>query len=167
MEHLTELEYTDIECQFYMGTAAYRHKAYRVAAAHWEYVIDSPIRYEGEEQIKAMALSTMNFLLYQGLGVEENKDKAVANWIEAVSQGDFEARRHLGFAFSDDSYKKKDLVKALGWYESLFLAFGDIENLDESDRNIYQDAMDGAEKLRSQLSEGDVEKAISYAKSLL
>ena len=116
VKYLEELEYTDIECQFYMGTAAYRNKVYSVAAAHWNYVIDSPEKYEGEEEIKTMALSTITFLTYQGLGIKQDRNKAVKNWQDAAAKGDLEARKHLGFAYSDDKFKNKNLVKALGWY---------------------------------------------------
>ncbi|TDO95365.1 sel1 repeat family protein [Marinomonas balearica] len=167
VKYLEELDYTDIECQFYMGTAAYRNKVYSVAAAHWNYVINSPLKYEGEEVIKAMALSTKTFLTYQGLGLKQDRNKAVKNWIDAVSKGDLEARRHLGFAYSDEKFKNKDPIKALGWYESIFLLHPNKDEVDESDLGVYQDAIDGAEKLRNSLSSKQKEAAISFAKSTL
>lgn len=167
LEYLEELEYIDVECQFYLGTAAYRNEVYSVAAAHWNYVIDSPSKYEGDDSIKAMALSTINFLYYQGLGVKEDKGKAVKNWQSAAEQGDFEARRHLGFAYSDATYKEYDVVKALGWYESIFLVVDNIEELDESDQSVYRNAHEAAEKLRSKLSNKQKSKALSFARSTL
>jgi hypothetical protein len=167
LEYLGELEYTDVECQFYLGTAAYRNEVYSVAAAHWNYVMDSPSKYEGDDSIKAMALSTITFLYYQGLGVKEDKGKAVKNWQSAVEQGDFEARRHLGFAYSDTTYKKYDLVKALGWYESVFLVVDNVDALDESDLSVYKDAQKAAETLRSKLSDKQKSKALSFARSTL
>lgn len=167
LDNLTELEYTDIECQFYMGTTAYRNKVFNVAAAHWNYIIDAPLKYQGEERFQAMALSTVTFLTYQGLGVNQNRDLAVNNWKKAVSKGDFEARRHLASAFADKDYKNKDLIKALGWYESIFLIHPDKEVLDESDQNVYQDAIDGAKDIKLKLSATDIHKAIEFAKSTL
>jgi hypothetical protein len=167
LENLTELEYTDIECQFYMGTTAYRNKVYNVAAAHWNYIIDAPLKYQGEERFQAMALSTVTFLTYQGLGVNQNRDLAVNNWKKAVSKGDFEARRHLASAFADKDYKNKDLIKALGWYESIFLIHPDKEILDESDQNVYQDAIEGAKDIKLKLSAKDIHKALEFAKSTL
>lgn len=167
IEYLSDLEYTDIECQFYMGTEAYRNKFYSVAAEHWNNVTNSPIKYEGEENIKAMALSTVTFLTYQGLGVKQNRMKAVKNWKDAVSLGDLEARRHLGYAYSDDKFKNKDLVKALGWYESIFLLYPSPDEVNESDQDVYQDAKEGAEKLRTSLSKKQNNTAIIFAKSTL
>jgi len=167
LENLTELEYTDIECQFYMGTTAYRNKVFNVAAAHWNYIIDAPLKYQGEERFQAMALSTVTFLTYQGLGVNQNRDLAVNNWKKAVSKGDFEARRHLASAFADKDYKNKNLIKALGWYESIFLIHPDKEVLDESDQNVYHDAIEGAKDIKLKLSATDIDKAIEFAKSTL
>ena len=167
VKYLEELEYTDIECQFYMGTAAYRNKVYTVAAAHWNYVIDSPLKYEGEEAIQAMALSTITFLTYQGLGVKQDKSKAVQNWKDAVAKGDLEARKHLGFAYSDEEFKNKNLVHALGWYESILLLYPSVEDVDESNLGVYHDAIEGAKKLRSILSEMQNKAAMDFAKSTL
>lgn len=167
VKYLEELEYTDIECQFYMATAAYRNKVYSVAAAHWKYVIDSPLKYEGEEALKTMALSTMTFLTYQGLGLKRDRNKAVESWKDAVSKGDLEARRHLGFAYSDEKFRDKDPIKALGWYESIFLLHPNKDEVDESDLGVYQDAIDGARKLRNSLSSKQIEAAIRFAKSTL
>lgn len=79
IELLEELEYTDIECQFYMGTKAYRNRVYSVAAAHWNEVRNADIQYEGEADIKAMALGTLTFLMYHGLGVVRDRSAAVKN----------------------------------------------------------------------------------------
>tara|TARA_R110000751_G_scaffold116604_2_gene216355 strand:+ start:123395 stop:123916 length:522 start_codon:yes stop_codon:yes gene_type:complete len=167
IEYLDELEYTDIECQFYMGTTAYRNMVYEVAAAHWNYVIEAPLKFEGEEQFQAMALSTVTFLTYQGLGVKQDRNLAVKNWKDAVSKGDFEARRHLGMAFSDHNYRKVDLIQALGWYESIFIIQPDFEALDKSDQNVFQDAVDGAKSLKLKLSAKEIQKALEFAQSTL
>lgn len=167
IEYLNELEYTDIECQFYMGTTAYRNKVYSVAAAHWNYVIEAPLKFEGEDQFQAMALSTVTFLTYQGLGIKQDRNLAVQHWKDAVSKGDFEARRHLASAYSDKNYQKNDLIKALGWYESIFLIQPDFEALDETDQSVFQDAVDGAKSIKIELSAKDIRKAMEFAQSTL
>ena len=167
LKQLAELEYTDIECQFYMGTTAYRNKVYNVAAAHWNNVIEAPIKFEYEEQFQTLALSTVTFLTYQGLGIKQDRELAVKNWKEAVSEGDLEARRHLASAYSDENYQKKDLVKALGWFESIFLIHPNIEALDKPDQSVFQDALEGAKKLKLMLSTNDKKAALVFAKSTL
>jgi hypothetical protein len=68
-------------------------------------------------------------------------------------------------AYSDKNYKKVDLVKALGWYESIFLVQPDLEVLDESDQGVYQDALDGAKSIKVKLSTSDIQKAMEFAQS--
>lgn len=114
-----------------------------------------------------MALSTVTFLTYQGLGVKQDRSLAVKNWKDAVSKGDFEARRHLGMAYSDKNYRKVDLIQALGWYESIFIIQPDFEALDESDQNVFQDAVDGAKSLKLKLSAKEIQKALEFAQSTL
>lgn len=167
IKYLEKLKYTDIECQFYMGTTAYRNKLYSVAAAHWNYVVNAPLKYEGEEELKTSALSNFNFLTYQGLGLKQDRIKAVKSWVDAVSIGSLEARRHLGFAYSDEEFKNKDPIKALGWYESIFLLYPNKNEVEESDSGIYQDAVDEAQKLRENLSSKQKKAAISFARSTL
>ena len=86
---------------------------------------------------------------------------------EAVTQGDLEARRHLGFAYSDDNFADKNLVHALGWYESIFLLYPTPSELEPSDQGVYNDAVEGADKLRGRLSEKQRNAAIAFAKSTL
>lgn len=167
LENLTDLEYTDIECQFYMGTTAYRNKVFSVAAAHWQYVINSPEKWEGEGEVKAMALSTLTFLKYNGLGVDEDKTQAVELWKSAVVKGEVEARKHLGYAFSDVTYSGVDLVKALGWYESVALLYPSTLAVDEITKEVVQEAELAADKLRSKMTNGQIKKAEAFAKTTL
>lgn len=167
LDDLKEIQYTDIECQFYMGTAAYRNKVYTAAAAHWMYILDAPIKHEGDAHIKAMSLSTVTYLTYQGLGVEKDRNKAVRMWIDAVRKGDLEARRHLGFAYSDKKFKGYDLTKALGWYESVILLYPNPDVLDETDSSVYRDAVNGVSRLRRELTKRQIDEALKFAKSTL
>ncbi|WP_444927691.1 hypothetical protein ACJJI4_08160 [Microbulbifer sp. TRSA002] len=166
-KYLEEMEYTDIECQFYMGTAAYRHEIYSVAASHWKYILETPIKYARDAEIKAMALSTLTFLTYNGLGVEQDRAAAVDTWKQVVKKGGFEARRHLGAAYSDDNFKYRDPVQALGWYESIFLLYPNHKDLSESDQSIYLDAKREVKRLKALLSSEEQSKALHFAKSTM
>ena len=150
-----------------MGTTAYRNEVYNVAAAHWQNVIDSPVKLSGDEEFKAMALGTITFLTYHGLGVKQDRIAAVRNWKQAVRQGDLEARRHLGEAYADEKFKEQDLIKALGWYESIFMLFSSADKVPEDDQSIYQDAKQSSEKLKHKLSESQIKNAMQFAKSTL
>ncbi|MEZ9392445.1 hypothetical protein AB4222_11105 [Vibrio splendidus] len=167
IDELTELEYKDIECQFYMGTAAFRNNVYSVAAAHWNYIIDAPMKHSGDDKFKAMSLSTVTYLTYQGLGVKQDRELAVNNWKKAVKGGDFEARRHIAFAYSDKNYSPNDLVKSLGWYESVLLIKVEMKDLSEAEQRVIEDAIEGSRELKLQLSMEQIQKAKVFAKSTL
>lgn len=167
LTNLAELEYTDIECQFYMGTEAYRNDVYTVAAAHWQFAIEAEPRYEGDKELKQDAYSTLAFLIYQGLGVTQNRVKAVNMWKESAQQGSLEARRHLGFAYSDVHFQYQNLVEALGWYESIFLLYPTAETVDDANKGIYQDAIEGVDKIKSRLTAKQIKLAAEFAKSTL
>jgi TPR repeat protein len=167
LDQLQELEYTDIECQFYMGTEAYRNKVYAVAAAHWQFAVDAKATYESDEELKVRALSTLTFLTYQGLGVQQNRVKAVKMWKEAAGLGNLEARRHLGSAYSDIHFQQQNLVEALGWYESIIFLHPTAEHLDDADSNIYQDAKEGMDKLKARLTDKQIKLASEFARSTL
>lgn len=167
LKNLSELNYVDLECQFYLGTTAYRSKLYAVAAAHWQYIIDTEAQYEGEDEIKAMALGTINFLTYYGLGLKQDRDKAIVAWKKAAKNGSLEARRHLGYAYSDREYKKNDLVKSLAWYKTIFILHPNPDELGESDSTVYKDALKESDEVIKKLSKKQIQDATLYAKKLL
>lgn len=167
MKNLVDYDYTDIDCQFYLGTKAYRHELYGVAAAHWQFVVDSPEKFEGDEKFKAMALSTLTFLTYNGLGVSQDRSKAVKLWKQAVQQGGFEARRHLGVAYSDNKFRHKNLITALGWYQSIVIMTPDANKLSDADSEIYKDTLEEIAILKGQLDKNAQQKALELAKSTL
>ncbi len=167
LTHLTENHYADIECQFFLGTEAYSAKLYGVAAAHWQYVIDTEIVYDGDDKFKAKALGTVNFLRYYGLGVKQDRRKAVEGWKLSVKGGGLEARKHIGVAYSDINFEKRDLVKALAWYQSIFILHPHPEELDGNGPNIYKEAASKAILLRDKLSKAEQVEALKYAKLLI
>ncbi|WP_445361961.1 hypothetical protein ACJJIL_11055 [Microbulbifer sp. EKSA005] len=82
-------------------------------------------------------------------------------------KGGFEARRHLGAAYSDDNFKYRDPVQALGWYESIFLLYPNHKDLSESDQSIYLDAKREVKRLKALLSSEEQSKALHFAKSTM
>gem|GEM_PF-3318045 len=166
------VNYKELECHFYLGTQAYRSEIYNVALAHWKYVIDSPAEHEVDKQLKATALSTTTYLRYYGLGVKQDRDKAVELWIKAANKGDFEARIHLGYAYSDNNYRNKDLIKSFAWYRSIFLLYPLINDISDVDdiavdyEDAYVKAKKSLEKLKRKLSQKEQDTALKYAKVL-
>lgn len=165
--YLETLDYTDIECQFYLGTTAYRHQLYGVAAAHWEYILAAPLKYDGDDELQATALSTLAFLNYQGLGMQKDIELAVTRWQGAAKKGAIEARKHLGAVYKNSQYAQFDLVKSLAWYESVVVLLEKEAALSKTQTEILNDAMTDAEMVRKQLTKQQIETAEIYRKSIL
>ena len=167
LDGLSDLFYTDLQCQFYLGTTAYRAEAYEVAAAHWKRIVSAANDSEAAQELKTTALSTLAFLKYEGLGVEKNKPGAIDDWRTAAESGALEARRQLGWVYSDPTHPEYDLVIALAWYKSIVLLHPNPEGLTEDDISVYEDALEGIEEIESSLSTQDIDEAQRQAGELL
>jgi len=164
---LEEYDYTDIDCQFYLGTTAYRAEVYQVAVAHWQNILDLPIEYEGDEELKIDAKSNLSFLMFYGIGTDKNQSLAISNWKALVKKGHLESRRHLGTAFSNESFQYSNIVEALGWHLSVIMLFKNIDKPTESQQQTYKDASDGINQLKPQLSDDEIAEATRFAQSTL
>lgn len=167
LPELNKYAYSDLDCQFYLGTKAYRADVYKIAAAHWDYVINSDVVYEGDEELQSMAFSNLNFLIYEGLGLKEDKDQAVRNWKKAVKEGNFEARRHLGTAYRDVTYKNKDHIKSYAWYLTVIDVASQNKNNDKYDKETIQHAKDGIQTLEEVMSKNQLNEAKILSSKLL
>lgn len=164
---LPEQEYLSIECQFYLGTTAYRASVYTVAAAHWQYVAEAPLKYEGDDEIKDTASSTLGYLQYHGLGIAQDRETAVSRWKQVVKNGaNLEARRHIGFAYADVDYSGYDVAKALAWYQSITAQVTDPASLDEGDLSVYEDTLDAIRELESRMTPRQIKKSRTFANRL-
>ena len=57
LEGQAHLPYADAGCQFYLGTTAYRAKAYEIAAAHWKRVVAAADDSDAGQAYESMAQS--------------------------------------------------------------------------------------------------------------
>jgi TPR repeat protein len=62
------------------------------------------------------AVISLAYLLYSGLGIATDKERAVKVWRLAAYAGQSEAQWHLGVAFEQGAGVQPDRVKAYGWY---------------------------------------------------
>ena len=164
---LAERVYTDLECQFYLGTTAFRAGVFEVAAAHWQRMLTSDSDSADAASLRRTARSTLAYLRYNGMGTPQDRQRAVDDWTTAAGEGAIEARRQLGFAYSDPEYAGRNNVTALAWYQSLVLAFPEPDSLDQTNRAIYDDALAGIRQLESALTELEVSVAREQARELL
>ena len=152
------------ECQFYLGTSAFRDQDYARAAEHWRRIVNGG---SDDGGYRVEALGTLGYLTYHGLGVERDMAIAVGYWMQSVEKGGIEARFQLGNAYSDPEFAGYDPVRGLAWHRSLEIAYPNPEALGETDRSILQYAANAAADLRDELSAEDITRAEMLALELV
>lgn len=167
LQLLAEFPYTDIECQFYLGTTAYRAGVYEVAAAHWVQVLKSDDQSELGVETKMTARGTLAYLKFFGLGVREDKEGAVEDWTENAKKGDIASRRSLGFAYTNEDFALRDDVLAAAWYMSVFLRHPDRDSLDEGEKESFDLAVEGLAELEAEITDEQRRRAEKLAEKLL
>ena len=143
---------------------AFRAGVYEVAAAHWQRMLTSDSDSTDAASLRRTARSTLAYLKYNGLGVPQDRQSAVDDWTIAANEGAIEARRQLGFAYSDPEFAGRNNVVALAWYQSLVLAIPEPDSLDSTDRAVYDDALAGIGQLESGLTELEISVARERAR---
>ena len=167
LQPLAEFPYSDIECQFYLGTTAYRAGIYEIAAAHWLQVLKSDDQSELGIETKMTARGTLAYLKFFGLGVSEDKQGAVEDWTENARKGDIASRRSLGFAYANKDFASRDDVLAAAWYMSVFLRHPDRNSLDEGEKESFDLAVEGLAKLEAEITNEQRQRAKQLAEKLL
>ena len=98
---------------FYTGTCHYRNRAYGDAVTYWQQIPLLDPANADEQALSLHSLNNLGYLLFFGLGVEEDKSTALEYWQTATEQGHDEAVYHLCHAYADvdqptyDSYQAK------------------------------------------------------------
>jgi len=101
------------ECQFLLGRDAYSLKDYTGAAARWTQASQTAAKDSRETNFVASATGTLGYFYLNGMGVEQDKTKAINYFQTAIRLGDIESRNHLAFAYSDPRDERYDPISAL------------------------------------------------------
>lgn len=157
--------YTSADCQFYLGTKAYRHQRFALAAAHWQEVLDLPL--ESAAELRAKAQSTLGFLYFYGKGLKQDKTRAIRLWQAAAQQGAAEAFLHLGHAYQQDDFFARDPVTALAWYLAMQRKYPVPQTLDTDHQLMWAQAQQHARTLAERLSPQQRQQANQQVDSLL
>lgn len=166
LSNLSDRTHDSIECQFYMGTATYRAQEYPKAIKHWRQVQSTDAKTIEEKNLQLEAKSTLAFLQYHGFGMLQDRLSAVREWEDAARSGDLEAKRHIASAYADPDYQRNNDVYALGWLESIFIEFPNIELVAAEDQGIYKDAMELKQTLLDRMTEKQIASAQKLANRL-
>ncbi len=167
LEHLENINKSDVECQFYLGVRAYNDENFTKVVKHWEYVINTPAKYKTDHAYKVQSLSTVAYLTYHGKGVKTDRLKAMDMWVEASKKGILEARTHLGTAYSDieNTDIEIDLIKALGWFKSVSLIGPEAPNSFRKEIETYNQAIELAKEIENKLTPEQQIKALEFAQN--
>lgn len=143
------------ELEYNLGVQAYRVKDYPSARLHWTKAV--------EEQ-NIYAYNNLGYLLYYGLGGEQDRARAVLLWTAAAKSGERESQWHLGQAYEDGKGIEQSLTEAYAWYRCAASSFEATPAVDDLDEQIARDASQSVTKLLSKLTATQFEASEKLAK---
>lgn len=142
------------------GVEAYRTKNYSEAAAQWTIAAEA-----GEVSAK----NNLAFLLFNGLGVEQQQDQALALWRSAAMQGHAESQWHLGGAYENGQSVKQDRALAYAWYRCA-IASAELHlkaGPDPTEEAIADDARKSVINLTDRLAPTELQRGQLFADELI
>jgi TPR repeat protein len=137
------------------GVEAFRSKDYRAAREHWAKAIDS-----GD----ISALNNLGYLLFYGLGGEQDHSQAIALWKKAAYSAHSEAQWHLGVAYERGEGVPENLEEAYAWYRCSVASAAAAPSTDEPEAEILKDASKSLAKLLGRLPPDRFANAEALAK---
>lgn len=138
------------------GVAAYRSKNYSEAAAQWAIAAEA-----GDVSAK----NNLAFLMFNGLGVEKQQQKALALWQSAAVQGHAESQWHLGNAYEKGQSVEEDHAVAYAWYRCA-IASAELHlkaGPDSTEEMIADDARKSTINLTDRLSQAELKRGQQLA----
>jgi len=160
---------TSAECQFLVGRSAYSVKDYAGAAARWTQASQTASKDSRETNFVASATGTLGYLYLNGMGVDQDKTKAINCFQTAIRLGDIESRNHLAFAYSNPRDERYDPIRAYAWYKTVTrFSIQDFDDTisPEFAANILADAANGMNLMKRSLSAADIADAEKLAETL-
>lgn len=138
LEDLTHLPQAHIECQFFMGTGAYRNKNFTAAAASWKQItLLRPVpTAPKEKELFVSAFNNLGFLYFYGKGVPPNQAAAMDYWRYAARMGNEESAYHLCHAHADSDDPLYDVDKARVFCQQALRGYESAKRRDDSHEEI-------------------------------
>jgi len=121
---------------FYVGTCNYRNQDYEKAAELWYQLLDLENIDPEYHELQVSAYNNLGYLLFFGLGLDEDKTAAIDYWYRAISLGSTESEYHLCHAYADAEVSTYDPLKAKLHCEKAELIYSGIENRSEAEETI-------------------------------
>jgi hypothetical protein len=112
------------------GVDAYRAKDYAAARLHWQKAV---------EQGDVDAHNNLGYLLYNGLGGDQDPARAVSLWQQASMKGQRESQWHLGYAYETGEGVARDVAAAYVWFRCADASFRTIPPSDDGEADMAKD----------------------------
>jgi len=121
---------------FYTGTCHYRNEDYGQAVDSWERLSALENLEPEHEELKIDVLNNLGYMMFFGYGTEQNQQKAITYWQQAIIMGHEEAEYHLCHAYADKKEGTYNLHKARQHCKKALLIYRGME---EPDKDILKD----------------------------
>lgn len=125
-------------CLFYTGTQYFRDNKYAEAARAWELLRQFNDISSEHISLRISALNNLGYLYFAGLGVDDDKNRAVSYWREAVSFGHDESEYHLCYALGNPDEPTFEPVTARMHCNKADALYRAIEEPDDGDQAILE-----------------------------
>jgi len=145
------------ETSYNKGVAAWREKNYAQARKHWE----QSLAEGGPDE----ALNNLAFLLYNGMGGDKQRSRAVELWRKGAALSVSEAQLHLAQAYESGGGIDMNLAAAYGWYRCAIATASDLSSNDPTETEIKNEAIAAVGKLTPKLSSAERDKGEALAAS--
>ncbi len=138
------------------GVHAYQSKNYSEAAAQWT---------TAGEAGDISAKNNLAFLMFNGLGVEKQQEKALTLWQSAAMRGHAESQWHLGDAYEKGQAVEMDQAVAYAWYRCA-IASAEVHlkgAADATEEQIAADARKSIISLTDRLTQAELQRGQQLA----
>lgn len=110
---------------FFMGTCHYRNQEFSLAATQWTKTIQTQSLNMKINKLQIDSMNNLGYLLFYGLGITQNRQRALTLWHAASNLGQTESTFHLCHAYAEPedqvyNYQKAQQFcsKALKYYSN-------------------------------------------------
>ena len=141
-----------------LGVDAYRARDYAAARLHWQKAV---------EQENVDAHNNLGYLLFNGLGGDKDRVRAVSLWQTASVKGQRESQWHLGYAYEKGEGVARDDIAAYVWYRCADASFRTIPPIDDADADMARNLTASIARLLAMIPEARRRQADDLAASYI
>ena len=135
-------ESDEVKKLFYTGTCHYRNNDYEKSAELWQKLIKIETNKKETQDLQIIVLNNLGYLMFYGLGVDENKSEAISYWKKAITLGETEAEYHLCHAYADNKEPTYNRRKAQLHCKKALLIYRGMEPKDEEILTLIENYYD-------------------------